>query len=235
LSGGQRQRVALGRAIIREPRAFLLDEPLSNLDARLRVETRAELSRIHRRLGATMIYVTHDQEEAMTLGDRIAVLQAGVLQQVAPPLQLYRDPVNRFVAGFIGSPAMNFLPCRIDRGGPSAAVVGAGFRLPWSNPPLDEAAPLLLGIRPRECDLASGAEPHFEGRIELIEPLGSESIVHLVPPGTAGPERLRVVVAADPGLREGSELRIRFRSDRLLLFDGRTGSRCLGATGSAEP
>jgi ABC-type sugar transport system ATPase subunit len=225
LSGGQRQRVALGRAIIREPRAFLLDEPLSNLDARLRVETRAELSRIHRRLGVTMLYVTHDQEEAMTLGDRIAVLQAGVLQQVAPPLELYRDPVNQFVAGFIGSPAMNFLSCGLERSGPAVVLVGAGFRLPWSRPSVENDAPLLLGIRPRECELATDADCHFEGRIELIEPLGPESIVHLVPAGVGGPERLRVVVAAGPELREGSELRVRFRSDRLLLFDGRTGLR----------
>ena len=110
LSGGQRQRVALGRAIVREPKVFLFDEPLSNLDAKLRVETRAELARLHRRLGATVVYVTHDQEEAMTLGWRVAVMRDGLLQQVAPPMELYRQPANRFVAGFVGSPAMNFLP-----------------------------------------------------------------------------------------------------------------------------
>jgi ABC-type sugar transport system ATPase subunit len=113
LSGGQRQRVALGRAIVREPAAFLFDEPLSNLDAKLRVQTRAELSRLHRRLGATMIYVTHDQEEAMTLGDRVAVMNSGVFQQVAPPMELYRSPANVFVAGFVGSPAMNFFDCEL--------------------------------------------------------------------------------------------------------------------------
>src|ERR687894_2286271 len=110
LSGGQRQRVALGRAIVREPKVFLFDEPLSNLDAKLRVETRAKLARLHRRLGATVVYVTHDQEEALTLGNRIAVMRDGFLQQVAPPMELYRRPANRFVAGFVGSPGMNFLP-----------------------------------------------------------------------------------------------------------------------------
>src|SRR5262245_46252824 len=115
LSGGQRQRVALGRAIVREPQAFLFDEPLSNLDARLRVETRAELARLHRRLGATMLYVTHDQEEAMTLGNRVAVLRDGRLEQVAPPMDIYRRPANRFVAGVMGPPAMNLLPCTLRR------------------------------------------------------------------------------------------------------------------------
>src|SRR5262249_32050265 len=116
LSGGQRQRVALGRAMVRQPQAFLLDEPLSNLDARLRVQTRAELARMHRPLGATIVYVTHDQEEAMTLGDRVAVLRDGRLQQLAPPMEIYRRPANVFVAGFIGSPAMNFFRCTSRRG-----------------------------------------------------------------------------------------------------------------------
>src|SRR5512133_3556861 len=126
LSGGQRQRVALGRAIVREPKVFLLDEPLSNLDAKLRVETRAELARLHRRLAATVVYVTHDQEEAMTLGSRVAVMRDGLLQQVAPPMELYRKPANQFVAGFVGSPAMNFLPRQEVPGAisPSGAMLG---------------------------------------------------------------------------------------------------------------
>src|SRR5215210_44355 len=136
LSGGQRQRVALGRAIVREPKVFLFDEPLSNLDAKLRVETRAELARLHRRLGATIVYVTHDQEEAMTLGSRVAVMRDGFLQQVAPPMELYRRPANRFVASFVGSPAMNFLPGDLVRG------LGAA------------SADKILGVRPHEIVLA---------------------------------------------------------------------------------
>ncbi|HEX7122738.1 MAG TPA: ABC transporter ATP-binding protein, partial [Gemmatimonadaceae bacterium] len=130
LSGGQRQRVALGRAIVREPRAFLLDEPLSNLDAQLRADTRAELARLHRRLGVTMVYVTHDQTEAMSLGTRVAVLRDGVLQQVAPPLELYRRPANQFVAGFIGTPPMNFVRGRIRREGAKHVFEGAALTVP---------------------------------------------------------------------------------------------------------
>src|SRR6476620_4022139 len=136
LSGGQRQRVALGRAIVREPKVFLFDEPLSNLDAKLRVETRAELARLHRRLGATVVYVTHDQEEAMTLGNRVAVMRDGFLQQVAPPMELYRRPANRFVAGFVGSPGMNFLPGSILKS--EAPGGGKG---------------LTLGIRPHDLTI----------------------------------------------------------------------------------
>src|SRR3954449_7010712 len=127
LSGGQRQRVAMGRAIVRDPKAFLMDEPLSNLDAKLRVQMRTEVSRIQKRLGTTMVYVTHDQTEAMTLGDRVAVMRAGVIQQVAPPATLYDDPVNLFVAGFIGSPSMNFLPARLE---------GDTIRLPFGDVPV---------------------------------------------------------------------------------------------------
>src|SRR3954468_21736865 len=130
LSGGQRQRVALGRAIVREPRAFLFDEPLSNLDAQLRVETRAELGRLHRRLGATMVYVTHDQVEAMTLGTRVAVLKDGMLQQVAPPMELYRRPATQFVAAFIGSPRMNLIPGRLTMDGGEPRVSAIGMDLP---------------------------------------------------------------------------------------------------------
>src|SRR5690348_7780254 len=130
LSGGQRQRVALGRAIVREPKAFLFDEPLSNLDAQLRVETRAELARLHRRLGATMVYVTHDQVEAMTLGTRVAVLKDGTLQQVAPPMELYRRPLNQFVASFIGSPSMNFVEGSISRENGRAQFNASGISIP---------------------------------------------------------------------------------------------------------
>jgi multiple sugar transport system ATP-binding protein len=148
LSGGQRQRVALGRAIVREPQAFLLDEPLSNLDARLRVETRAELARLHRRLKATMIYVTHDQEEAMTLGDRVAVLRDGRLQQLAPPMEIYRRPANVFVAGFIGSPTMNFVSGRLS---------SEGGRLHFQSPYFKVASEVCPRRDPsKRCDSASG-------------------------------------------------------------------------------
>ena len=152
LSGGQRQRVALGRAIVREPLAFLFDEPLSNLDAQLRVETRVELSRLHRKLGATMVYVTHDQSEALTLGDRIAVLKEGVLQQVAPPMELYQRPANKFVAGFIGSPAMNFFEGVIQRAeGPSARMGCAPSRESISLSTYPAIASQRAGF-PRQCD-----------------------------------------------------------------------------------
>src|SRR5262245_16651435 len=157
LSGGQRQRVALGRAIVREPQAFLLDEPLSNLDARLRVQTRAELARIHRQLGATMLYVTHDQEEAMTLGDRVAVLRDGILQQVAPPMAVYREPANVFVAAFIGSPAINLFPCSLRQDHGSACLKGPQFVLALGRSIAtdSESSQVLLGVRPHDIRVAS--------------------------------------------------------------------------------
>src|SRR5438105_2856042 len=148
LSGGQRQRVALGRAIVREPKAFLFDEPLSNLDAQLRVETRAELARLHRRLGATMVYVTHDQVEAMTLGTRVAVLKDGALQQVAPPMELYRRPQNRFVASFIGSPSMNFVQGNIERDDGRTRFVAPGMTLAVPEAAAARQGPVVLGVRP---------------------------------------------------------------------------------------
>ena len=154
LSGGQMQRVALGRAIVRDPAVFLFDEPLSNLDAKMRLEMRAEIARLHGRLGTTMVYVTHDQSEAMTLGDRIAVMEGGVLQQLGAPLEVYRAPANRFVAGFIGSPPMNIVP---------AALVGLG-------------ADGDVGIRPHDVEVDGGGP--IEARIELVEPMGPEAHVH---------------------------------------------------------
>ncbi len=166
LSGGQRQRVALGRAIVRKPSVFLFDEPLSNLDAKLRVQTRSELARIHTRLGATMIYVTHDQAEAMTLGDRIVVLRDGLIQQVAAPLDLYDRPVNSFVAGFIGSPAMNFL-----------TLGGSGIQgVPSTLDPVPPGAS-TVGIRPE--DVVPDPGGGFECGIEVVEVLGNEKIVYL--------------------------------------------------------
>src|SRR4051794_29435672 len=182
LSGGQRQRVAMGRAVVREPRAFLMDEPLSNLDAKLRVQMRTEVSRIQQTLGTTTIYVTHDQTEAMTLGDRVAVMRSGVVQQVGSPMELYNEPANLFVAGFIGSPAMNFMPARID---------GDKLQLPMGNVPLPErlrrvesGKSLIAGIRPESFEEASsaGAEAgrglKFRARIEVLEAMGSEFYAH---------------------------------------------------------
>jgi multiple sugar transport system ATP-binding protein len=193
LSGGQRQRVAMGRAIVREPRAFLMDEPLSNLDAKLRVQMRAEISAIQRKLGVTTIYVTHDQVEAMTMGDRVAVMRKGELQQVADPEELYERPVNLFVAGFIGSPAMNLLEARLERrDGALEALVGEQRieldpELLSDRPALGsfEGRDVILGIRPEEledAELVADAPAHrrLNGRLELRESLGSEVVAHVV-------------------------------------------------------
>jgi multiple sugar transport system ATP-binding protein len=224
LSGGQRQRVALGRAIVREPLAFLFDEPLSNLDAQLRVETRAELSRLHRRLGATMIYVTHDQVEAMTLGDRVAVLKEGVLQQVAPPMELYRNPANRFVAGFIGSPAMNFIDGTIE---PMAD--GCRFTSPVVTLPLACAAassePAVLGVRPQHLALdASGGNGSgaLRGHVVLVEPLGNEQIVHVALPNDA---RIVATVPPDARVAVDETITLRIVPSAAHLFHARDGQR----------
>ena len=169
MSGGQRQRVAMGRAIVRQPKVFLFDEPLSNLDAALRTQMRGELKGLHRRLKTTMIYVTHDQVEAMTLADRIAVLKLGVLQQVGTPAQLFGQPANRFVAGFIGSPAMNFLDVSLDEG----EARGPDFTLSGLSLPQAESA--VLGVRPHDLRLADSGLP---GHVVLIEPLGWEGYLH---------------------------------------------------------
>jgi len=227
LSGGQRQRVALGRAIVREPRAFLFDEPLSNLDARLRLETRAELSRLHRRLGATMIYVTHDQVEAMTLGERVAVLKDGALQQVAPPMELYKQPANRFVAGFIGSPAMNFIEGTLRRDGDDCVFASPSLTLPVPCAPTDGDR-VVFGVRPEHITLgASEADGGtvVQGAVALIEPIGGEQIVHVTLADGAG-----LVATAPPdvpvAVDENVSLHIAF--DRVQLFSARDGRR-LGA------
>jgi multiple sugar transport system ATP-binding protein len=185
LSGGQRQRVAMGRAIVREPQAFLMDEPLSNLDAKLRVSMRASLNQLHERLGVTTVYVTHDQVEAMTLGDRVCVLREGILQQVDTPTNLFDNPVNLFVAGFIGSPAMNFVNAELTRDGGTARVTFAGYDLPvpaevfTNKPGLDDyvGRPLILGIRPSDFEDSghSGQNwPVMEVHANVTEELGSE-------------------------------------------------------------
>jgi multiple sugar transport system ATP-binding protein len=189
LSGGQRQRVAMGRAIVRQPQAFLMDEPLSNLDAKLRVQMRADIKKIQTDLGTTTIYVTHDQVEAMTMGDRVAVMRKGELQQVADPQTLYDRPVNLFVAGFIGSPAMNMLEVTVQRTNGSLEAVTTGSRLPLGEDTLAqhpgltayEGRDVVLGIRPEDLEdaaLARGDGPRLEGTVDLREALGSEVLAH---------------------------------------------------------
>jgi sn-glycerol 3-phosphate transport system ATP-binding protein len=177
LSGGQRQRVAMGRAIVREPKLFLFDEPLSNLDAKLRVQMRAEIKRLQRRLGVTSLYVTHDQVEAMTLGDRLVVMHEGRAEQVASPMEVWSRPANTFVAGFIGAPAMNFLAATLAPGG-EAALLKAGPRLSFidGRRDLPEGAGLTIGIRPEH--VVAGGEGTVGLRVDLVEPLGAESLVH---------------------------------------------------------
>ncbi|GIW52267.1 MAG: sn-glycerol-3-phosphate import ATP-binding protein UgpC [Gemmatimonadales bacterium] len=233
LSGGERQRVALGRAIVREPAAFLFDEPLSNLDALLRVEMRAELARLHRRLGATMLYVTHDQEEAMTLGDRIAVMDRGVIRQVGEPLEVYRRPADLFVAGFIGSPAMNLLAGVFLRADAGWRFEGSGFSagLPLDpETPLRDGMPAWLGVRPQDVEVVGAGEGDRDLQVEVVEPLGSETIVYLALEGEAGPGegrplRLRAVLPANRAVSEDQRVGVRFPRDRLHCFSGEDGKR----------
>ena len=221
LSGGQRQRVALGRAIVREPQAFLFDEPLSNLDAQLRVETRAELARLHRRLGATMVYVTHDQVEAMTLGTRVAVLKDGVLQQVAPPMELYRRPRNQFVASFIGSPSMNFIRGAIEREDGRARFNAPGFTLPLSDGSSLRPGPVVLGVRPHDLSLGATSEGP-RGVVTLVEPLGSEQLVYVSVPGGAD---LVAAIGAEQAPRVDDAVALRVALDAVHLFDPESGGR----------
>jgi multiple sugar transport system ATP-binding protein len=182
LSGGQRQRVAIGRAIVRKPKVFLFDEPLSNLDANLRVQMRVELTRLHRELGTTMIYVTHDQVEAMTLGQRIAVFNSGRIEQVGTPLELYHRPANRFVAEFIGSPRMNLLPARLNAQGAAAVLDAGAWTLPASTS--DRNALRTVGVRPEDLVVQAENGPSaLAAEVGLIEQLGDATIVHLQIPG----------------------------------------------------
>jgi multiple sugar transport system ATP-binding protein len=237
LSGGQRQRVALGRAMVREPRAFLLDEPLSNLDPQLRFQTRAELGRLHHRLQATMVHVTHDQEEAMTLGDRVAVMRGGTVEQIAPPLEVYQRPVNVFVATFVGSPAMNLLAVTVTShpGTSRPTLAGRGFSLSDIELPgaglsgdgrtQDGAPPaLLLGIRPRDVTLVEAGDGDASARIDLVEPLGHEAIVRTRIDTGSGPE-VTVVAGADATLSPADIVGLRFCRNRLHLFRSDDGTR----------
>ncbi|MCQ2006080.1 ABC transporter ATP-binding protein [Rhizobium sp. NRK18] len=215
LSGGQRQRVAIGRAIVRHPDVFLFDEPLSNLDAELRVHMRAELSALHARLKTTMIYVTHDQVEAMTLADRIVVLRQGIVEQVGTPLDLYNKPANRFVAGFIGSPSMNFLTATATAGG----IDLFGHQIPLTGSAAGGAMPratVSVGVRPQDIHLAGSEEPGVDVKIDLVEALGAETVIHAK---TANGEVLLAVLAGQHRLKAGETIRLAFDNDSLHLFD----------------
>ncbi len=217
LSGGQRQRVAIGRAIVRGPEVFLFDEPLSNLDAELRVEMRVEIARLHREIGATMIYVTHDQVEAMTLADKIVVLRAGRVEQVGAPLELYHDPDNRFVAGFIGSPSMNFLSGQVAQDG-RVACTGLGAPVPVSARLPGAGAAVTLGLRPQHLWLAEG-DSHT---VEVTEALGGVSYLHLT---AASGEKLIVESRDDPKVKTGARVGLGLDPAQILAFDAKTERR----------
>jgi multiple sugar transport system ATP-binding protein len=223
LSGGQRQRVAVGRALARNAGVYLLDEPLSNLDPQLRSETRTELGLLHRRLGATMVYVTHDQEEAMTLGTRIAVMRAGGLEQVGPPMDLYRRPANRFVAQFLGTPAMNLLPAAAEPAGGGWRVTAplAGSRPLWAGPrPLP--AHVEIGIRPHDVELCAEPDADAGGVVVLAEPLGASVLLHVRPDGSPA-SLVRLLAPADAPAATGGRVAFRLPPERLLVFDSDSG------------
>ena len=251
LSGGQRQRVAMGRAIVRKPKVFLMDEPLSNLDAKLRVQMRGEIARLQNRLGTTTVYVTHDQTEAMTLGDRVVVLRAGEAQQIGTPEELYNTPANLFVAGFIGSPAMNFFP---------AALTGAGLRLPVGQVSLDDTlrrmlahnagiTNLIVGVRPEHFEDATLIDAHERNRYltvgvtaDLVESLGADKYVYFSTGGAGarsaqlaelsaeasggsgfGENRFVARVSAESNARTGAPVELALDTTRLNIFDANTG------------
>lgn len=237
LSGGQRQRVALGRAIVREPKAFLFDEPLSNLDAKMRVETRAELSRLHRTLQATMVYVTHDQIEAMTLADRIVVMNGGRVQQIAPPLDVYRRPANLFVAGFIGSPRINTVTGVLKRGGDSMVFVEKAdqeenrlrLSLPVETARLlsgREGKDVVLGLRPehlssRAISSTKGSSASFSAPVEFAEHVGAETWIHL---RTAAHRLIARTSSEDLPAQQGPDLHCTAILEKAIFFDAITGN-----------
>jgi multiple sugar transport system ATP-binding protein len=227
LSGGQRQRVALGRAIVREPAVFLMDEPLSNLDAKLRVQTRAEIARLHQRLKTTTVYVTHDQVEAMTMGTRIAVMDKGIIQQVGTPQNLYDHPSNRFVAGFIGSPSMNFSNVSMGSGGNGATLSGDGLSASIPGRYRDALGPttdrkLVAGYRPEHLELGDVADSAtIRGTAEVVEYLGNEELLHI-----SVKDRDDDIVAVVPSahrVKPGDVLDLKVPLSRLHLFDAESG------------
>ena len=229
LSGGQRQRVALARAMVRSPAAFLMDEPLSNLDAKLRVQARTEIADLHRRLGVTFIYVTHDQVEAMTMSDRVAVMLGGRLLQVAPPQTIYDEPANLEVARFIGTPEINVIPARAGTCG--AEVLGARWPLVVEAP---AGAPIHVGIRPEALGSDGRDGPALAGLVRRLERLGSETLVHLAVEGLERPLVARVEPYRASVLTEGSKLTWTAGLDRVLAFDAASGRRLSAKPVTAE-
>jgi multiple sugar transport system ATP-binding protein len=226
LSGGQRQRVALGRAIVRHPQVFLFDEPLSNLDAKLRVQMRVELKKLHERLGTTAIYVTHDQVEAMTLGDRVVVMRDGWVQQVGDPMELYNQPANRFVAGFIGSPAMNFADVHIEGENGGLWAKGDGINIKIPEPMSNRVGPyagkaVTFGVRPEDMRIANGgdtADMCVDATVEVVERLGSEILLDIAVGATT------MVASVEPtaSAKVHDNMRLALNADRLHFFDGTT-------------
>jgi multiple sugar transport system ATP-binding protein len=222
LSGGQRQRVAMGRSIVRQPAVFLFDEPLSNLDAKLRVQMRAEIARLHQRLGTTTVYVTHDQIEAMTLAKHIVVMKLGLIQQVGAPLELYAHPANTFVAGFIGSPSMNFFDCEVVDDGRRLVLKGKGFSIPMPDrfeDKLDGAKDLILGVRPEHLGEASDGKGHLPGTVEVLEPLGSE--VHAL--GNVEGQPMTAKLEPTTKVEVGDVVPLEMDFDHVHLFDRSSG------------
>jgi multiple sugar transport system ATP-binding protein len=229
LSGGQRQRVALGRALIREPEVFLMDEPLSNLDAALRVQMRAELARLHERLGITTVYVTHDQVEAMTMGDRIALMRDGVLQQIDAPEALYARPANLYVAAFIGSPRMNLVPASrtaVD-GGDALECLGARVPLAGRSRLHDSGREVVLGLRPEDLRWAREARPDdhvlLRARVEVVEPLGSETLITVA----IADQRLIARFPPRAGISPGEDVELAFDPSHVHVFDPGSGASVL--------
>jgi multiple sugar transport system ATP-binding protein len=229
LSGGQQQRVALGRAIARQPQAFLLDEPLSNLDAQLRDDTRAELKQLHQKLGITTIYVTHDQVEAMTLADQIVVLDRGRIQQIGDPQTVYNQPTNRMVATFLGSPPMNILPATYN--GEVFQVNGQSLPVPVHFSDLTMGQSYDLGIRPEHLQIAAESDADLTATVSVVEPLGRETLIRATLPGSV----INIQVTPDYRLHPGDRLPLRFQRPQLFVFDSHTGDRLCPADNMIEP
>jgi multiple sugar transport system ATP-binding protein len=222
LSGGQRQRVAMGRAIVRDPKVFLFDEPLSNLDAKLRVAMRAEIKALHQRLGTTTVYVTHDQIEAMTMADRIVVMHDGCIEQIGAPLELYDRPDNLFVAQFIGSPAMNIVNGTLRRGNGSAYVeTPGGLRWPIGRGPGTDGQPVTLGVRPEHLTLAQAAGDGVDGEVIVVEPMGAETELLI----KAGEAQLTLMTTGRPTVNPGERIGLALDPATIHLFDQGSGQR----------
>ena len=238
LSGGQQQRVAMGRALARRPKIYLFDEPLSNLDAKLRVEMRTEIKLMHQRLKTTTVYVTHDQIEAMTLGDKVAVMKDGIVQQFGTPKEIYNDPANLFVASFIGSPPMNFIPLRLSkRGGGWSALLESGqdrCELPVNAAPGEslEGRDVILGIRPEQICVGAASElPSLRAEVQVVEPTGPDTMVFV----TLNQTKVCCRLAPDAAPNPGETLTLQFEPGNVLLFDAQTGERLglMSDTGSS--